>query len=91
MAFNKGIIKATTDSELLSYIKENYFKEEIFAAGDSIFDMEMVEKADYGMIPKASYIEEQIKDHVMITNHKGMRAAEDILAKVIEIVEEKEI
>lgn len=75
----------------LSYIKENYFKEEIFAAGDSIFDMEMVEKADYGMIPKASYIEEQIKDHVMITNHKGMRAAEDILAKVIEIVEEKEI
>jgi len=61
------------------YIQKKYYKEPIFAAGDSIFDREMVEKADYGMIPKNCYIEQVVSENVMISQYGGLRAAEEIL------------
>lgn len=72
----------------LSYIQQKYYNEPIYAAGDSIFDQEMVEKADYGMIPKASFIEQAVKPHVKISEHAGMRAAEDILLDVLNYTKE---
>lgn len=73
------------------YIQKTYFPGKIVAAGDSVFDQEMVEQADYGIIPKACYIEEQIAPHVKITSRPGMRAAEDLLAYVLEIVEREQL
>lgn len=78
-----------TKWEAVSYIKKKYFNETIFAAGDSIFDKEMVEKADYGMVPKACYIEEVVERHVGVTVHTGMRAAEDILQAALKLSEEE--
>ena len=80
-----------TKWEAVSYIKKKYFNETIFAAGDSIFDKEMVEKADYGMVPKACYIEDVVGKHVSTTEHVGMRAAEDILVAALKISQQEGI
>lgn len=75
-----------TKWKALEYITTHYYKEPIFAAGDSIFDLEMVEQATYGMIPKASYIELQVKKHVKISQYQGIRAADEILREALKQV-----
>lgn len=71
-----------------TYIQNKYYHEPIFAAGDSIFDREMVEKAERGMIPKKCYIEESVKHNVLISEHAGLRAAEDILKEALAFANE---
>ena len=83
----------------LEYIRKRYMKEEkIMAAGDSLFDYEMVHQADYGVIPRGAWIEEVNDDRgdanlyttkisptkSYITEHKGLRAAEDILSMALD-------
>lgn len=76
-----------TKWQAVCYIKEKYYNEQCFAAGDSIFDLEMVEKADRGMIPRDCYIGDVVKEHVIVSPHAGMRAAEDILEAALAFAE----
>lgn len=63
----------------LEYIRTYYYQEKIMAAGDSLFDYEMVHQSDYGIVPKASWIEPDCMAHITITQHQGLAAAEEIL------------
>lgn len=71
------------------YIKEHYWQEEVIAAGDSLFDYEMVHRADYGIVPKEAWIEKQCGQEVRITQKPGLEAAEEILAFALEKALEK--
>lgn len=68
----------------LVYIQRHYYQERIVAAGDSIFDYQMVHEADYGVVPRAAYIETICKGHVHITANSGLKAAVEILSYAIE-------
>ena len=66
--------------DAVNYIKENYYTSPIISAGDSQFDKEMVIKADYGIVPRRAYIEDEInKNKVFVTKHEGIRATVNIL------------
>ncbi len=73
----------------LVYIQKYYYQERIMAAGDSIFDYQMVHEADYGIVPKSAYIEESCKSQVRITRDSGLKAAVEILSYALEIVEKE--
>lgn len=76
----------------LVYIQRHYYQERIIAAGDSIFDYQMVHEADYGIVPKAAYIEDNCKEQVHITRASGLKAAVEILSYAIErVVQEKQV
>ncbi len=67
-------------------------KAHILAAGDSLFDYEMVTKADFGAVPKGSWLEQNItstknQKEIYITQRAGLAAAEDLLAYALEQVE----
>lgn len=76
----------------LDYIRRCYMKAPILAAGDSLFDCEMVTKADFGVIPKGSWLEQNMtltknQKEIYITQRAGLAAAEDLLAYALEQVE----
>ena len=71
----------------VDYVRKQYGKgEKVIAAGDSLFDYEMVHQADYGVVPKQAWIEEECKPGIQITSHMGLEAAEDLLAFALEKV-----
>lgn len=70
----------------LEYIKAKYIKDLVLAAGDSLFDYEMVHKADLGAVPKKSWIEAECEDQIYITQQEGLAAAEDLLNYALERV-----
>ncbi len=75
----------------LDYIRRCYMKAPILAAGDSLFDCEMVTKADFGVIPKGSWLEQNMtltknQKEIYITQRAGLAAAEDLLAYALEQV-----
>ena len=73
----------------LVYIQKNYYQKTIMAAGDSIFDYQMVHEADYGIVPKEAYIEGICKEQVRIARVSGLKAAEEILRYAIEMAEKE--
>ena len=72
--------------EALRYIKMNYLNEEVLAAGDSLFDVEMIHQAEFGVVPKGASIEERCRENIYCTNRGGIGAAEDILSYALEKV-----
>lgn len=74
----------------VQYIKTKYWNEAVIAAGDSLFDYEMVHKADYGMVPKASWIEQDCLEYVHSTKQTGLEASEEILQAALSIVKEEQ-
>lgn len=70
----------------LHYIKMNYLDEEVVAAGDSLFDAEMIHRAEFGVVPKGSVIEADCEENIYRTNQAGLGAAEDILSYALEKV-----
>ena len=73
----------------LVYIQKHYYQKAIMAAGDSIFDYQMVHEADYGIVPKEAYIEEICREEVRITSISGLKAAEEILRYAIEVADKE--
>ncbi len=77
--------------EALQYIKMNYLNEEVLAAGDSLFDAEMIHQAEFGAVPKGASIEEIYGANIYRTNQEGIGAAEDILSYALEKVQRLKI
>lgn len=73
--------------EALCYIKTNYLNEEIVAAGDSLFDTEMIHKAEWGIVPKGASIETTCEKNIYRTSKEGVGAAEDIVSYALEQVD----
>ncbi len=80
--------KCINKCSAMQYIEKIYYNGPIIAAGDSILDYQMVHEADYGLVPKAAYIEGECQKHIWITEHSGLRAAEDILKYAIDQAEQ---
>lgn len=70
----------------VQYVQRTYLsEEEIVAAGDSLFDYEMIHKAKWGIIPKNAWIESSCMPYIMVTPHTGLKAGEEILEKVLSL------
>lgn len=72
--------------EALRYIKANYLNEKIVAAGDSLFDSEMIHQAEFGIVPKGASVEPVCEKNICRTHQEGLGAAEDILSYALEKV-----
>ena len=68
--------------EALSYIQQKYYNESMVCAGDSLFDLEMMQKADYGIMPCDAGLKLTAINgsQIQTTNKRGICAAEDILS-----------
>lgn len=74
--------------DAVDYVRNTYFTgENIIAAGDSLFDYDMVHGAKWGIIPKGSWIEDKCKPSIRVTSNEGLMASEEILKTVIQIIE----
>lgn len=71
--------------EAVRYIHANYIKDEVLCAGDSLFDKEMVENGNIGVIPRESWLHKNLnekvkKPNIHITSTTGLLAGEEILS-----------
>ena len=74
--------------DAINYVRNTYFSgDSIIAAGDSLFDYDMVHRAKWGIVPKGSWIEADCKESIFITQNKGLQAGEEILEKAIQMIE----
>lgn len=72
-------------SKALQFVKERIGASTVFAAGDSLLDLDMVLSADRGFIPshgEAVQYKETLPSHISVTQHTGVLAGEEILKKV---------
>lgn len=78
--------------DAINYVRNTYFVgENIIAAGDSLFDYEMVHHAKWGIVPKGSWIEINCKPSILRTSNEGLQAGEEILENVLEIIDSQKV
>ncbi|MFD1929841.1 hypothetical protein ACFSFY_17530 [Sporosarcina siberiensis] len=68
--------------DAVQYIAEKEDKKTVFAAGDSLLDVDMVEKSTFGLIPRHGSAAAK-HAHLGLTQEKGVLAAEEIIEKVL--------
>lgn len=68
----------------VSYLKEKFQNEPIICAGDSFMDKEMVENADFGIVPLQSELAGMLPN-VRSTSSPGIKSGEEILLFVKDI------
>lgn len=75
------IHNAISKWEALKYLAEKLGEEKIIAAGDSLMDLEMIQKADIGLTPRHGEILEKGKeDGLIVTESIGVLAGQEILS-----------
>lgn len=80
--------ESITKAAAMEYVKERLGASYVFAAGDSLLDLDLLESADYSML--ASHGEAvrsavPVSGHIHKTDRHGIKAGEEILARVAEI------
>ncbi|MDN3427654.1 hypothetical protein QL992_08275 [Microbacterium sp. APC 3898] len=80
--------ESITKAGAMEYIKKRLEASYVIAAGDSLLDLDLLESADYSML--ASHGEAvrsavPVSGHVQKTEKHGIKAGEEILARVAEI------
>lgn len=84
--FNTGnkcylIHNAISKWEALKYVAERLGEKEIIAAGDSLMDLEMVQKANIGITPlHGEIVEKKREKDLIVTEKSGVMAGEEILS-----------
>ncbi len=72
----------------MEYVKERLNADFVIAAGDSLLDMDLLERADRGILAahgEAAKNNAISSDHIRITKQTGIKAGEEILAHVTEM------
>ena len=73
--------------DAVRYVKNKLECSEIICAGDSVMDLEMLENADYAIVPCHGSVVEYIKkgENLHITKASGIDAGVEILKKALEL------
>lgn len=74
------IHNAISKWEALKYLADKLGEEKIIAAGDSLMDLEMIQKSDIGITPRhGEILEKGQQSGLIITDNTGVLAGEEIL------------
>ncbi|WKA58091.1 hypothetical protein QWY16_16555 [Planococcus shenhongbingii] len=77
--------ESITKAGAMEYVKNRINAEYVIAAGDSLLDLGLLEKADLGLLAahgEAVKSKVPLSGHIRITDKKGIKAGEEILEKV---------
>lgn len=77
--------ESITKSGAMEYVKEEVGADFVVAAGDSLLDLDLLESADKGILAahgEAVRSNAQISSHITVTDLKGIKAGEEIMAQV---------
>lgn len=74
--------------DAVAFLKEKLGKTFVMASGDSMLDLCMLEVADFAIAPAHGELAGEKLDRIVRTKAKGIRAAEEILGKVLAVYEE---
>jgi len=80
--------ESITKAGAMEYIKKRIGASYVVAAGDSLLDLDLLESADYGMLAshgEAAKNAAPTSAHIRKTENYGIKAGEEILARVVEI------
>lgn len=80
--------ESITKAAAMEYVKERLGASYVFAAGDSLLDLDLLESADCSMLAshgEAVRSEVQVSEHIHKTDKHGIKAGEEILARVAEV------
>lgn len=80
--------ESITKAGAMEYVRERIDADYVVAAGDSLLDLDLLESADLGLLAahgEAVRNETVVSDHIEITENKGIKAGEEILARVADL------
>ena len=74
--------------DAVKYVKNKIQCSETICSGDSLMDLEMIENADYAIVPCHGEVINSIKrtDNIYSTKREGINSAQEILEKAIELI-----
>ena len=77
-----------TKAAAMEYVRDRIKADYVIAAGDSLLDLDLLESADAGLLAahgEAVRSDAEVSDHIQVTEEQGIKAGEEILAKVADI------
>jgi len=80
--------ESITKAGAMEYVRNRINATYVVAAGDSLLDLCLLEKADLGLLPahgEAVKSDAALAGHIKITDKKGIKAGEEIVGKVMSI------
>ena len=92
--FNNGtkvyiLPKKLNKGTAVTRLKERLGTGKVIAAGDSLFDIPMIEKADYAIVPYGLKDQLRLSGNIFVVNEKDL-FSEKVLCKVLELCEKME-
>lgn len=80
--------ESITKAAAMEYVRDRINADYVIAAGDSLLDLDLLESADAGLLAahgEAVKSDAEVSDHIIVTEEQGIKAGEEILAKVADI------
>lgn len=80
--------ESITKAAAMEYVRDRINADYVIAAGDSLLDLDLLESADTGLLAahgEAVRAEVEVSEHILVTEQQGIKAGEEILAKVADI------
>lgn len=77
--------ESITKAAAMEYVRDRIQADYVIAAGDSLLDLDLLESADAGFLAahgEAVKADAEISEHITVTEELGIKAGEEILAKV---------
>ncbi|WP_282020405.1 hypothetical protein [Planomicrobium okeanokoites] len=80
--------ESITKAAAMEYVRDRIKADYVVAAGDSLLDLDLLESADTGLLAahgEAVKSDADVSGHIIVTEEQGIKAGEEILAKVADI------
>lgn len=80
--------ESITKAAAMEYVRDRIEADYVIAAGDSLLDLDLLESADAGLLAahgEAVRAEADVSEHIVVTEEQGIKAGEEILAKVADL------
>lgn len=80
--------ESITKAAAMEYVRDRIKADYVIAAGDSLLDLDLLESADAGLLAahgEAVRADAEVSEHIIVTEEQGIKAGEEILAKVADI------
>lgn len=80
--------ESITKAAAMEYVRDRLNADYVIAAGDSLLDLDLLESADAGLLAahgEAVKSDADVSEHIIVTEEQGIKAGEEILAKVADI------
>lgn len=80
--------ESITKAAAMEYVRDRIGADYVIAAGDSLLDLDLLESADAGFLAahgEAVRADAEVSEHILVTKELGIKAGEEILAKVADL------